>query len=631
MEENVSQELPEEQPVASTTAEPVANGAMEPEQASTETEAVETKAQATEKQEPQVNTLTAEEIKEKSDDDLLDYLRSLMQSPSARKVMRAVRDVKTEVSARVADSKRRAEAIFEKQREEGDDTKFEYQPSQSEGLFEQLFKRFDEVLNAEHEELRKLQEANAALKSKVIIELTSLVEKVGDVNPSSKLKKVKELIAKWKEIGQIPNDKRDMNNTFRNLTDKYFASLNDEREMREYDERKNLEEKTKLCEEAEALKDAKSAQQAYFTLQRLFANWKAIGSVPSAESESIWERFNAARQFIQKRFHKQNEDDKQKELVNLEEKTKLCEEAEAVASVSLETTKEVDDAANKILDLQKRWRTFGYAPKEVNDQIYARFRTVCDKVFNAKREVYKQQNAVFAENLKLKEELCEKAEAIMNSTEWRKTANTLIDLQKQWKQIGPVSHRHSEAIWKRFRSACDTFFESRQQQQQGNEAEMADNLAKKKELIDELKTISDIVDEKEHMDRLQDVMHKWNAIGHVPMADKNKINKDYSDLINKNFDALNIDKEGSEVERYKSRMEAFASDHDKISKERNYLTQQLRQAQQDIETLENNIGFFSKSSKSDAIVASVQSKIEAARRKKELIAKKIEVLDNLSD
>ena len=648
MEENTSDQLQEQQ----TTNQPVDNQTAQQAEEITTTASSDQQTQpadqtdntqepaaqpdkATEdsaSDEPDVELLSAEQLKDKSEDDLVAYMKELTKSQSARKVMNTVRDLRNEFSRRFDELKKQAlenlKLQNENPEEEITEKDVDVKPSDANNLFQELYKNFEAALKAEREAQLKIQEENAEKKQKLIDDLKAIVENTTD-NPSSLLTTVKNINAAWKEIGSVPSEKKEMNNEFRRLSDKFFENLNKERDLRKYDEKHNLEEKTKLCEEAEKLGTLDNISQAFFQMQRLHANWKAIGQVPHADRDAIWERFKAATSIVNKRFHKKAEEDHEKEKINLEAKTKLCEEAEAVANSNPQSAKAFEDATKKIIELQKQWRTFGFAPKEVNEKIYARFRQVCDSVFDAKRAFYKEQSSKFDENVKLKEALCEKAEAVMNSTDWKETANLLINLQKQWKEIGQVGYRQGEALWKRFRTACDKFFENRNNQLEGDQAEMQENLAKKQAIIDELKGFVVPEDENEYLKAMQSIMQRWNAIGFVPIQNKQTINKEYSDLISKHFDALNLDKVGGEIEKFRSKMEAFASDKDRLYKERKHLQSLLSQASQDIETQENNIAFFSKSKNSESIVAEVRAKIEKARENRDLIAKKLAVIEDM--
>lgn len=466
-------------------------------------------------------------------------------------------------------------------------------------------------------------EENADAKSALLEQMKQVVAETQTNNPSKLLSTVKDIIAKWKSIGHIPSNRKQLNKLFHSLTEEYFSKLNIDRELRNLDMKHNLAEKVKLCEQAEALTNVDTTRKAFNQLQKLRDAWKAVGPVPRAESDAIWERFKAASKTITENFRKSNDELHEQEKENYKLKLAICDEVEALLAKEM-TPKEVENLSKKAQDFTARWRAIGFAPKNVNDEIYKRFRQSLDKMYDLSHAYRKEQSERYESNLRLKEALCEKAESVMNSTDWRQTSDFLIALQKEWKEVGPVSHRNSDAIWKRFRKACDTFFDNKQSQHQGELTVQTENLAKKRAIIEELKAYQAPENEEEHLKELKEIVARWNAIGLVPSSDKGAVNKEFATLIGKQYDALHIDRADAELEQYRGKLEAMAAEGgDRLRKERIRMQTQVRQAEQAIETLENNILFFAKSKTSDKIVGEFNAKIAKARQELEQLNKKM--------
>lgn len=563
----------------------------------------------------EVEKKSAEELAAMSDAELHDYMKTLMGAASARQVVKAVNAIKDEFA------KRNAPADPEQQ------------PVLSEGakVFDELYKAFKAALDKEKEEQRKEEEENAEKKSKLLEQLTKLLTDGSAKNPSSLHAAVRDIQSKWKEVGHIPAERRDLDRNFKNALDEYFDKLKIERALREVDMKRNLEEKLKLCEQAEALLASDSIKELSQQSEALMELWKGIGHVKDKEeSDKVWERFKSARSAISKKIRSLSSDLKEREKVNYAEKVKLCEEAEALLETSMSKAREVDAISAKVEDLRKRWKTFGRAPKELNEAVYQRFCDACDKLFDKRRVFFKEQNTQYSDNARLKEALCEKAEAVKDSTDWKQTADYLIELQNEWKTIGPVASRQSDVLWKRFRAACDAFFNRRNEDRDNAQSERVDNLKKKKALIAELKAYQAPADADAYIKELKEFARKWNAIGFVPMKDREAVNSEYSSLLNKHFDALNVDKSENDLRNFKARIEAMSGDsagRDRVSRERSRLMAQIKQAEQDVETLENNIGFFAKSKNAESIVADVQKKIDAARKELAKLNQKLAMID----
>lgn len=641
--ETVTEPPVEEQaaPDAATTQEETAATDMGVEEAEPDEAEVDS---ATEKHKGK----TPEELKALSDAELLALLEEtvgLSHSPSVRQ---AVSDIRAEVDARYPHAEATAETetatqdggesepatvateAAEAPEEVETPAETESATSPEEEALRSLLAKYDERMEAERREARKKMEQNAEAKGKLLEQLEQVVAATQNSNPSKLLGTVKDIIAKWKEIGHIPANRKSLNKSFHSLTEEFFGKLNIDRELRELDMRRNMDAKIKLCEQAEALTTVSTTRKAYSQMQKLRDSWKAIGPVPRAESDALWERFKAAGKVITQNFRKSNEELREQEKENYKVKLGICDEIEALLNTEM-TRKDLENLVKKAQDFTARWKSVGFAPKDVNDEIYKRFRKSLDKLYDMRRAYVKEQNERFDANLRLKEALCEKAEAVMNSTDWRQTSNFLIGLQKEWKEVGPVSNRHSEAIWRRFRKACDTFFDNKQSQHEGELSAQGDNLVKKRALLDELKAYTAPADEAQHLADLKDFVLRWNAIGLVPSADRGSVNKEFAALIDKQYGALNIDKADAEMEQYRGKIEAMAAEGgDRLRRERTKVQAQVRQAEQDVETLENNIGFFAKSKNSDKIISEFNTKIANARTELEKLNKRMGIINEVS-
>lgn len=576
---------------------------------------------------------TAEELKEMTDEQILNYLKDLTAVRPARQVREAVDAVKAEMVTRV-DSKSSeivaAEGAENSQEQDGE-TSLNPNESSTWKEIDALIETYEGVVSAEKEEARKRMEENAESKQKLVDRLKDVVKSVESKNASSLLHSVREIMNEWKSIGSIPSGRKALNKEFKNLADEYFGSLKIEREMRDLDQKRNLQEKENLCSQAEALANEPSVRKAYNQVQKLRDAWKAVGPVSREESDKIWARFSEAANAINKKFRQLNAEEREKEKENYQKKLTMCEEVEAYVAKERTGRKDFEEIADKAQEFVAKWKTVGFAPKSVNDEIYARFRKSIDTLYALRKSFYKEQDAQYAKNYKIKEALCEKAESVMNSNDWRKTTDYLIELQREWKDVGPVSHKQSELIWRRFRKACDTFFDNKQSQRDGETAEMQENLNKKQQIIEELSNYTVPENEEQYLADLKAFMQRWNSIGMVPGKDFASIGKKFSDLLNKHYDKLNIDKASVELERYRGKIEALnAEGGDRLQKEKTHLQTQIRQAEQAAETLENNINFFSKSKNADKLIKEYETKIEKAKDEVAQLNKRLAIINDVA-
>ena len=446
------------------------------------------------------------------------------------------------------------------------------------------------------------REENFVQKQAVIEDLKTLVEKQEDI--SSTFPAFRELQNRWREIGPVPATKfRDLNDTYQFYVEKFYDMVKINRDLRDLDFKKNLEAKEEFCQAAERLAENENVVEAFRELQKLHEQWKEFGPVAKEFRDSIWDRFKAATAVINKKYQAYFEGQKEKQQENLEEKTKLCEQVEAIAEKEVKSSNEWNQLSSEIEEIQKKWRTIGFATKKENQKIYDRFRAACDKFFARKREYYSQFKDSMNENMDKKIALIEKAEALKDSKEWKKTTEALIELQKQWKEIGAVPRKKSEQLWKRFRAACDAFFTERDKNSKP-ENDYYGNLKAKRALIDEINAYESKGAEADQ-EAAREFAEKWRAIGFVPYKEKENVQKAYSEAFQAKFPDFS-------TRRPRTEGRGVGSSRKPLS-EKDRLVQEYNKLQQDIVTYENNIGFFSASKNSEPLIKQMQERIEAAK------------------
>ena len=438
---------------------------------------------------------------------------------------------------------------------------------------------------------------------------------------------------RWREIGPVPQNKlHDLWETFHLHVENFYNYIKINNELRDLDLRKNFEAKVALCEKAETLILEPSVVKAFKTLQKYHDQWREIGPVPREKKEEIWERFKAATAKINQRQQEHFDSLKNQLKKNLEAKTELCEKAEALIHDSITTPKEWEEKSKQLIDLQQVWKTIGFAPKKENNLVYERFRKACDEFFNQKREYFRNYKEDQLNNMQLKTELCIQAEAMKESNEWKKTTDEYIRIQKKWKEIGPVPRKQSDAIWKRFREACDHFFERKSQFFSHIDEEQDNNLKLKESILDQLRNFEPKDDSEECFNTLQDIQRRWAEIGFVPIKEKERINQEFRNLINHQFDKLNLDEVNKNLQKFRNKLENWKTSdqfNEKIGQERNKIMLKLKQLENDIVLWENNIGFFAKSKNSDALVRDFTHKIESGKRNIKLLNKKLDLIEEM--
>lgn len=506
----------------------------------------------------------------------------------------------------------------------GEAEKFSSETDETEKEFKAVMGAIKEKRNAMTAAIELEKENNLQKKLDILEKMKSLTESPEDSGKN--YNEFKQLQQEWNEIKMVPAAK--VNELWKNYqlcTEKFYDMVKLNNEFREYDFKKNLEKKTHLCEAAEKLAEENDVISAFHQLQKLHQEFRETGPVAKELRESIWARFKAASTVINKRHQKYFDDLKEKEQNNLDQKTVICEIAESMEYDKFTTFTDWEDKTQEILALQAKWKTIGYAPQKMNVKIFERFRAACDEFFSRKAAFFKSVKENMANNLEKKKALCEKAEALKDSTEWKETAEILTKLQKEWKTIGPVAKKHSDAIWKRFIGACDYFFEQKAKATSSQRSEEMDNLSKKEEIIKQLKELeaSGSTDENAAK-QTKTFIKEWNSIGFVPFKDKDRLYKEFHGLIDKMFDKLNISAAEKKLNNFKSSLNKEGN----LYRDREKLVRTYESIKNDIKTYENNLGFLSSTSKKgNSLVNEINRKIEKLKNDMTLVLKKIEAID----
>lgn len=509
----------------------------------------------------------------------------------------------------------------------GDPEKYQVKPDED----EEAFKAEMTIIREKRAKIFQQQEAekqdNLQKKLDIIEKIKAMATSPEQANKS--YNDFKTLQQEWKEIKAVPADKA--NELWRNYqlyVEQFYDLLNLNREAREYDFKKNLEKKTHLCEEAEKLADEPDVISAFHQLQELHQQYRETGPVAKEKREEIWSRFKAASTVINKRHQQFFDDLRAKEEDNLTRKTALCEKVEAIAKQENKGTADWERHTNEIIDVQKEWKTIGFAPQKMNVKIFERFRAACDDFFSRKAEFFKERKAMLYENVGKKKALVEKAQALTDSTEWKSTSDKLIALQKEWKTIGPVPKKIGDKLWSDFLAACNHFFEARNTATSSVYNEEKANLEKKRNIVAQLKEIADKA-ESDAQDKVMDLIDEYNAVGHVPFRDKDKIYKEYHDILDRLNKELNISVARRKLDNFKSNLKNIAKHGDEaIDNERARLFRRYEQLKSEINTYENNIGFLNVSSKKgNSLIDEMNRKVLKLKDEAKLLYEKIKAID----
>lgn len=557
-------------------------------------------------------------------EELVDALAGLLEKP--------LDDIKDEVAAikhafysiRKTELEAEKAAFVERGNEE---SAFAPMYDESENRLKELLAKYKELRAAQLEAQEAAMQENLNKKRAIIEELGKIVDDPDNIN--KQYQRFQQLQQDFKTIGAVPPaDDKTLWKEFQAATEKFYDLWKINKELRDYDFKKNLEIKQGLCEDAEALAEEKDVIAAFKKLQLLHDKWRETGPVVKELREDIWKRFKEASTVVNKKHQAYFEERKGKEKENEVAKTAICEEAEAIDINSLATYASWDEATKKIIDLQARWKTLGFASKKVNNELFARFRKTCDLFFAEKAAFFKRMKEESAANLAKKHELCEKAEALKDSTDWKKTAAALTALQKEWKTIGPVSKKSGDAVWKRFIAACDYFFENKNKNISDARQVEHENLKAKKEIIEKLKNIDDSLSKEEIKNQLKELSATYQQIGHVPYKEKDKVYEAYKTALNAAYDRFDLNETKMRIADFASDINEISSDKNKLYREREKLVRMYEQKKNEIKTYENNLGFFNVTSKSGGnVLKEMEKRIEKGKEELLALEKKIEMID----
>ena len=506
----------------------------------------------------------------------------------------------------------------------GDPATFIPAPDELENAFKEAMNIIKERRSAWQQQQAAEQQANYETKLAIIQELKEMVDKAEQGSPA--VNDFKALQARWKEIKNVPQDKvNDLWKQYQQLAEQFYDMLKLNIEFREYDFKKNLEIKTKICEAAEALIEESDIVSASRQLQQLHTEFRDAGPVSPELREEIWTRFKTASTTINKRHQAHFEEKKDRERVNLEKKTAICEAIEQIEFDALTTYQAWNEKTQEVLDLQAKWKEIGFAPQKMNLKIFERMRAACDEFFKRKSEFFKSVKASLADNLEKKRQLCETAEQLKESEEWKETADKLSALQKEWKSIGAIPQKYSDALWKRFVGACDYFFERRNKATSSQRSVELENLKLKREIVSKLQALcTESAPEKQEA-QLSAIIKEWNKVGHVPFRDKDKLYKEYKQAVDAIYEKLHINANERKLSEFRNNI---AKGGDNLGRERDRLIRQHEAMKLEIKTYENNLGFLSASNKKGASLVDVMhQKVEKLKADAEIILKKIRLIE----
>ena len=510
----------------------------------------------------------------------------------------------------------------------GDPAAYQVKPDENENAFKAEMTIIKERRAKQFEEQEKLKQDNLKKKLDIIEKIKNMATSPEEANKS--YQEFKQLQQEWKEIKMVPAE--NANELWRNYqlyVEQFYDLLKLNSEAREYDFKKNLEIKTKLCEAAEKLADEDDVISAFHQLQELHQEYRESGPVAKELREGIWARFKAASTVINKKHQQHFEDIRAKEEDNLNKKTELCEKVEAIAKEENKTSADWENHTKQIIEIQTEWKTIGFAPQKMNVKIFERFRAACDDFFGRKSAYFTQMKKEFTENAEKKKALVEKAQALKDSTEWKATSDKLIALQKEWKTIGMVPKKYGDQLWNDFLAACNHFFEARNAANAGARNEEHANLDKKKAVVEKLKALlENPVDDTQA--EVRKLTEEYNSIGHVPYKEKDKIFNEYHEVLDKIFKELNISTARRRLNNFKTNLKNVAKrGEDALDNERTRLQRRAQQMKPEIQTYENNLGFLNASSKKgNSLIDEMNRKVQKLKDDLELIKQKIKAIDS---
>ncbi len=621
-EENVGEDLNAEQHTE-LTEETATNAAEEVVEPENEAEKMDQQETIPEKDElPNYSVMEKHELKER--------LTLLLDEALSSEANKKVKAIKFCFYEKLKQEEAAAKEAF--LNNDGVEEDFVFENETIDAEIKALLHQFKETRQEQHQNIEQEKEENLKKKYQIIEEIKALINREESLNKT--FNEFNELQQKWREIGLVPQSAvKDMWENYHHHVENFYDYVKINRELRDLDFKKNKDAKAKLCERAEQLIEHKSILEAFKKLQELHEAWREVGPVPREEREPMWNRFKAASTLINQKHQKYYDDLKAEQKENLKHKEELCEKVEAIVAEEINSHKKWNATSKQILDLQSDWKKIGFATPKENNRIYKRFRTACDTYFNNKRDFYLKIKDEFEVNIKKREELCEIAESLQNSEDWKETTEKLIQVQKQWKAIGPTPRKISDKLWNRFRTACDLFF-NRKSEHFGNAGSIQkENLKQKEELIERIKQQELTDSNDENIKIIRAFQKEWSAIGHVPFKKKDSIQDAFRKAIDSLYDKMNLDLDNKELQKFKDKINTHLDNQnseDKIIIERNKIINKIRQLESDIALWENNIGFFSlSSSKNSKILDDVKRKIKKGKQHLNLLNEKLKTIDNL--
>lgn len=511
----------------------------------------------------------------------------------------------------------------------GEAESFQHVEDPIEQRFNAAFGIFKANRAKQNEDMEKQKTENLAKKQAILDELKEIIG--SDESLKKTYDDFRALQDRWKEIGPVPAaENSNLWNNYHFLVEKFFDKVRIGRELRDLDMKKNLDSKIELCEKAEELLDEKSITKAFKALQKLHEEWKEVGPVPQEKKDEIWERFKAATDKINQIRREHYAKIEEEQAGNLETKKALCDKAEELIAEEYTSVNAWQKKSNELSEIFNVWKTVGPASKKDNEEIWQRFRGAMDTFFAKKKAFFASLKDRQTENLERKTQLCIEAEALMESTEWKNATEQMKKLQEEWKTIGPVPKRHTDKIWKRFRAACDTFFNRKNEHFSGRRTEEEANLAAKKALIEEIKAFEIGPNRNENMDAIKAFQKRWIEIGYVPMKHKDAINKEYRELIDGLFDTMRKNQNEASTNEFREMMEGWKDDptaNDRVRRERNTLQTRIQKLRDEIAAMENNIGFFSNSKNSELMRAEYEKKINKAKEDLKVLEAKLKIAE----
>ncbi len=510
---------------------------------------------------------------------------------------------------------------------------FRVEESPLETQMKDLYNLFREKRNSFNLTLDEQKEVNLQAKYDIIEAIKELINSQESLNKT--FHDFRNLQERWRDIGPVPQKNvKDLWESYHYHVEAFYDFIKINKELRDLDFKKNLDAKISLCEKAEELLIEPSVVEAFRRLQILHDQWREVGPVPADKRTEVWERFRDTTSKINHRHQEYFVNLKDEQKNNLQEKTVLCEKVEQLSLLEIDNAKDWEEKSKELIELQRVWKTIGFAPKKHNTKIYERFRAACDKFFDKKREFFSLNREEQENNLQLKTELCMQAEGLQNNTDWKKTTDELIKLQKRWKAIGPVPAKNSEKIWKRFRAACDSFFNNKSKYFENIDSKYDENLKLKLDLIKQIQEFELTDDETKNLEQLNEYQRQWSEIGFVPLKQKEEIQEQYREVINAKFDLLKVDDDKKSLLKFRNRIESIIGKPNadrRLEMERDKCYNKLKQLESDITLWENNIGFFSNSKNAKSMITDVEQKIEAAKIRIQVLKEKINIIDEFEE